>query len=84
MAAGYWHLFRYDPRKKAAGQNPFSLDSKEPTGSYQDFIKNETRYTSLELMFPERAKELFAMAENKAKKKYEMLKKKVEFYKPEE
>jgi pyruvate-ferredoxin/flavodoxin oxidoreductase len=84
VAAGYWHLFRYDPRKKAAGQNPFSLDSKEPTGSYQDFIKNETRYTSLELMFPERAKELFAMAENKAKKKYEMLKKKVEFYKPEE
>ena len=82
VAAGYWHLFRFDPRKIAAGENPFTLDSKEPTGSYQDFIKNETRYTSLQVTFPDRAKELFENAEEHAKTKYEMLKRKVEYYEP--
>jgi pyruvate-ferredoxin/flavodoxin oxidoreductase len=80
VAAGYWHLFRFDPRKLATG-GAFMLDSKEPTGSYQDFIKNETRYTSLQVAFPDRAEELFKLAEERAKGKYEMLKKKVEFYK---
>ena len=48
------------------GENPFILDSKAPTGSYIDFIKGEVRYSSLELAFPERAKELFAKAEQEA------------------
>ena len=32
--AGYWHLYRYDPRRRERGENPFVLDSKEPTGDY--------------------------------------------------
>ncbi len=78
--AGYWQMFRYNPALKAEGKNPFSLDSKEPTASYQDFINNEARYTRLAQQFPERAKELFEKAENTAKAKYERLKKLVEFY----
>ncbi|MFA9379984.1 MAG: pyruvate:ferredoxin (flavodoxin) oxidoreductase [Acetanaerobacterium sp.] len=70
VASGYWHLFRFDPRLKAAGKNPFQLDSKAPTVSYQDFIKNEVRYTSLTRSFPARADELFALAEKTAKDKY--------------
>ncbi|MBR5817608.1 MAG: hypothetical protein IKY62_03070, partial [Clostridia bacterium] len=65
---------------KAEGKNPFSLDSKEPTASYQEFLANEARYTRLAQAFPERAKELFEKAENTAKAKYERLKKLVEFY----
>ncbi|MBQ7387755.1 MAG: hypothetical protein IJW03_06280, partial [Clostridia bacterium] len=65
---------------KAEGKNPFSLDSKEPTVSYQDFITGEARYTRLAQQFPERAEELFAKAEETAKAKYERLKKLVEFY----
>ena len=30
---GYWHLYRYDPRRIAEGKNPFQLDSKEPDTS---------------------------------------------------
>ncbi len=71
--AGYWHLFRYDPRLVAESKNPFTLDSKAPTGSYQDFIKNEVRYSSLELTFPQRAGELFDLAERTAKAKYDRL-----------
>ncbi len=80
VEAGYWQMFRFNPALKAEGKNPFSLDSKEPTMSYQDFIMGEARYTRLAQAFPERAKELFAKAEATAKAKYERLKKFVEFY----
>ena len=80
VEAGYWQMFRYNPALKAEGKNPFSLDSKEPTASYQDFINGEARYTRLAQQFPERAKELFAKAEETATAKYERLKKLVEFY----
>ena len=73
VEAGYLHLFRYNPSLSADGQNPFQLDSKAPSQSYRDFIMKEVRYSSLELSFPERAKTLFATAEENAKKKYETL-----------
>ena len=73
VLAGYWHLFRFDPRLKAEGKNPFQLDSKAPSASYQDFIKNEVRYSSLVRSNPERAQELFAKAESNAKEKYDYL-----------
>ena len=70
VACGYWNLFRYNPALKAEGKNPFTLDSKEPTGDYQAFIKNEARYTRLMREFPERAERLFAKSEEVAKDKY--------------
>ncbi|WP_337599305.1 pyruvate:ferredoxin (flavodoxin) oxidoreductase, partial [Hominilimicola sp.] len=60
--AGYWHLFRFDPRLALDGKNPFQLDSKAPTMDYEDFIMGEVRYNSLARSNPERAKELFANA----------------------
>ncbi len=71
VAAGYWHLFRYDPRLKAEGKNPFQMDSKAPSASYKDFILNEVRYSSLVRMFPEKADVLFDQAVEDAKDKYE-------------
>ncbi len=71
--AGYWHLFRYDPRKVDGENNGFTLDSKEPTGSYQDFIRSEVRYSSLIRSFPETADQLFDKAEQAAKVKYAKL-----------
>ncbi|MBE6871839.1 MAG: pyruvate:ferredoxin (flavodoxin) oxidoreductase [Ruminococcaceae bacterium] len=71
VAAGYWHMYRFDPRLAAEGKNPFTLDSKAPSASYADFIMNEVRYNSLTRSFPERAKTLFAEAEVVAKEKYE-------------
>ena len=80
VESGYWQMFRYNPALIAEGKNPFSLDSKEPTGDYQAFLGGEARYTRLAQAFPERAKELFAKAEATAKAKYERLKKLVDFY----
>ncbi|MEG0495691.1 MAG: thiamine pyrophosphate-dependent enzyme, partial [Eubacterium sp.] len=71
VAAGYWHLYRYNPMLKKEGKNPFTLDSKEPDfGKFQDFINSEVRYTSLRLSFPGVADELFAKAQEEAEERY--------------
>lgn len=69
VEAGYWHLYRYNPELNKDGKNPFVLDSKEPTGSFRDFLLGEVRYSSLQLAFPESAEELFAKAEEDAKER---------------
>ncbi|MBQ9155491.1 MAG: pyruvate:ferredoxin (flavodoxin) oxidoreductase [Eubacterium sp.] len=81
VKAGYWNLFSFDPAKKAAGKNPFTLTSKAPDGSYQDFLNNEARYTRLIKPFPERAERLFAESEKAAKERFEHLERLVELYK---
>ena len=73
VKCGYWNNFRYDPRLAAEGKNPFQLDSKAPTESYQDFIMNEARYSALTRSFPDRAKELFEKAEQTATDRYAYL-----------
>lgn len=84
VQAGYWHNFRFDPRRKSAGQNPFVLDSKEPTGDYLEFINNETRYTRLKITFPDRAEELFPEAVDKSKDRYNYLLKLSKLYEQDE
>ncbi len=73
VQSGYWHLFRFDPRRAENGKNPFQLDSPEPIMDYREFLEGEVRYSSLQLTFPERARELFAKSEQEAKAKYQRL-----------
>jgi pyruvate-ferredoxin/flavodoxin oxidoreductase len=68
---GYWNLFRFNP----AAEKPFTLDSKEPKGGYQEFLANEARYARLATSFPERAERLFAENEANAKERFEHLQK---------
>ena len=74
VETGYWPLYRYDPRLKQAGKNPFSLDSKEPKGDFREFLMGEVRYSSLTRTFPEQAEELFKKAEQDMKERYELYK----------
>ena len=74
VECGYWHLYRYNPLLKQQGKNPFILDSKEPKESFRDYLMGETRYAALTRTFPDIAEELFAKAEEFAKKKYEIYK----------
>jgi pyruvate-ferredoxin/flavodoxin oxidoreductase len=69
VEAGYWNLYRYNPTLKAEGKNPFTLDSKTPTASFNDFILGEVRYSSLVRTFPENAEVLFKKAEENAKER---------------
>jgi len=74
VECGYWHLYRYNPDLKKEGKNPFTLDSKEPTGDFHAFLMGENRFASLALSFPEKAEELYAKAANDAKERLESYK----------
>ncbi len=68
--SGYWFLFRYDPARKASGENPFVLDSKEPTGDLKEFLMGEVRYASLQRTFPDAAEALVKAAADNSRKRY--------------
>ena len=70
VKAGYWHLYRYNPTLKAEGKNPFTLDSKEPTESFRDFLLGQVRYSAIAKQFPDIADELFASAQENAEERY--------------
>ncbi|MEQ2473253.1 pyruvate:ferredoxin (flavodoxin) oxidoreductase [Laedolimicola intestinihominis] len=82
VKAGYWHCFRFNPAAPAEGKSAFTLDSKEPTGDYKEFLNGEVRYNSLVRANPERAEKLFAEAEENAKARYEYLKSLGDLYAP--
>ncbi len=70
VECGYWQLYRYNPETEV-----FTLDSKEPTGDFKEFIQGEVRYTSLKRAFPETAEELFDKCAEDAKRRLEGYKK---------
>ncbi len=82
VECGYWNMFRYNPALKAEGKNPFTIDSKPATASYRDFILGEARYSSLTRSFPERAEELFTLAEKTAMDRYDHLLRLQDLYAP--
>ena len=84
VECGYWNMFRYNPALKAQGKNPFTIDSKPGVREdYQKFLLNEARYSALTRSFPERAKELFAEAEQKSVERYNHLKRLEALYAPD-
>ncbi|NLJ09495.1 MAG: pyruvate:ferredoxin (flavodoxin) oxidoreductase [Treponema sp.] len=62
VTSGLWPIYRYDPRLKAQGKNPFQLDSKDPTTPVEDFMYKEVRFKALKAADPDRADALLAKA----------------------
>jgi len=73
VEAGYWPLYRFNPALEEGKR--FSWDAKPISGSFQDFIKGEVRYTSLYKTNPENAEDLFAKAEEDAHKRWSFFEK---------
>ncbi|MFT4070924.1 MAG: pyruvate:ferredoxin (flavodoxin) oxidoreductase [Dysgonamonadaceae bacterium] len=68
---GYWHLWRYNPLAEMEGKNPFTLDSKAPDWNrFQEFLKGEVRYTSLQKSNPAQADMLYKSAMENAQWRY--------------
>jgi pyruvate-ferredoxin/flavodoxin oxidoreductase len=63
VASGYWPLIRYDPVARAAGDNPFLLDSPRPRIPLADYTDRELRYRSLANTDPAEAERLHGLAE---------------------
>ncbi|WP_419785254.1 pyruvate:ferredoxin (flavodoxin) oxidoreductase [Pseudodesulfovibrio sp.] len=70
VASGYWPLYRYNPLLADEGKNPFSLDSKAPDGTLQEFLSGENRYAMLEKFHPEAADTLRKRIEMDYTKRY--------------
>ncbi|HVC86874.1 MAG TPA: pyruvate:ferredoxin (flavodoxin) oxidoreductase [Gaiellaceae bacterium] len=62
VASGYWPLIRYDPMVRAAGGNPFLLDSPRPRIPLAEYTDRELRYRSLKNTDPSEAERLHALA----------------------
>jgi pyruvate-ferredoxin/flavodoxin oxidoreductase len=75
VLSGYWTLYRYDPRRREKGENPFVLDSGKPTMPLQEFLLGEVRFASLYRSFPDEARRLTAEAEAEAAARYEKYRK---------
>ena len=75
VECGYWATYRYNPELVGTDKNPFSLDSKEPTGNFREFLMGEVRFSSLQKTFPETAEALFEKTEADAKARLEGYKK---------
>lgn len=80
VKAGYFSLFRYNPALREKGENPFRLDSGEPSVPYREFLEGEIRYTALERTKPEVADRLFADAEEHSRNRYQYWKRVSEMY----
>ena len=70
VTCGYWQLYRYNPMLALAGEHPFSLDMKPPTGNFRDFIMGQTRYAALVKEFPEDAETLLEGVEADARERF--------------
>ena len=69
--SGYWPLYRYNP----AAETPFTWETKEAVSSFQDFIRGERRYASLQKTAPADAENLYAQAEKDAERRMNFYKK---------
>ncbi|HSP19493.1 MAG TPA: hypothetical protein VLQ79_08265, partial [Myxococcaceae bacterium] len=49
-----WPLYRFDPRRIAAGQPPLVLDSGPPKIPLRDYMREEARFRITESLDPER------------------------------
>jgi len=70
--SGHWPLYRYDPRLRSAGQNPFQLDSTAPKVRLEQYVRNETRYRMVEQASPERFRMLLDRAQRDVNERWAM------------
>ncbi len=75
VACGYWPLYRFDPRLAEQGKNPLQLDSKAPTGDFEEYAYGENRYRSLKQSNPQAAAALMQKASQDVVNRYSLLKK---------
>jgi pyruvate-ferredoxin/flavodoxin oxidoreductase len=68
--SGQWLLYRYNPERAQAGENPLILDSRTPTRKVQDFMLMETRFKMLTKSKPEDAKKLWQEAQQDVEARY--------------
>ncbi len=70
VASGHWPLVRYDPMVRAAGGNPFLLDSPRPRMSLASYRQRELRFRALANTDPAEAERLLALAKDEVDQRW--------------
>jgi pyruvate-ferredoxin/flavodoxin oxidoreductase len=70
--SGQWLLYRYNPERTLAGENPLLLDSRSPSRKVKDWLLQQTRFKMLQKSHPEHAKLLWQEAQQDAETRYRM------------
>ncbi len=74
VSCGHWPLFRFNPGLETEGKPPFTIDSQEPTISFEEYAYKENRYRALKSGNPALAAELMKYAEANVKRRWKYLK----------
>jgi pyruvate-ferredoxin/flavodoxin oxidoreductase len=82
VQAGYWPLYRFDPRMAADGKNPLRLDSKAPSIPLEKYAYNEARYKVLVQTDEERAEALMKLAQEDVNKRWKLYQNMVASFEP--
>jgi pyruvate-ferredoxin/flavodoxin oxidoreductase len=72
VASGIWPLYRFNPASIALGQNPLTIDSKEPTVPVSQYAYNETRYRMLLQSDEQRAEALMKLAQKDVRGRWDL------------
>jgi pyruvate-ferredoxin/flavodoxin oxidoreductase len=72
VESGQWLLYRYNPERALAGENPLMLDSRTPTRKVKDYLQQQTRFKMLQKSKPEDAKVLWREAQQDADTRYRL------------
>jgi len=70
VASGYWPLIRYDPMLRAAGENPFLLDSARPRLPLSAYMQGELRFRVLARSDPAVAEQLAELAQGEVAQRW--------------
>ena len=83
VECGHWPLYRFNPELEESGTNPLSIDSKEPTLSFEEYAMGENRYRMLKMMNPEHAEELMTQSQKDVTKSWKFLQSRAAALEPE-
>ena len=72
VESGQWLLYRFNPERVAAGENPLMLDSRAPTRKVQEYLLQQTRFKVLTKSKPHDAERLWKLAQQDVERRYRM------------
>ncbi len=67
---GVWPLYRFDPRRLVKGEPPLKLDYGPPKGRVADYLRNESRFRTVERADPALYKTFVAESQAAAQRRY--------------
>jgi pyruvate-ferredoxin/flavodoxin oxidoreductase len=72
IKAGAWPLYRFDPRRIAAGEPPLHVDADPRSIPMREYMEQEARFRMVELRDPDRYRALVAAAERAAQERHDL------------